>query len=92
MQRNGPLPRHPTARREREPPSWPVLALCAGVPVALVVLLTFPVLLVAAGLALLAAGGYAGLRRRRPQWRPLQRVSWLFARLVRSRIGVRRRP
>lgn len=92
MQRNGPLPRHPAARREREPPSWLVLALCAAVPFALVVVLSFPVLLVAAGFVLAAASVYACLRRLRPQWRPLQRVSWPVTRLVRSRVGARRRP
>lgn len=89
MNRNGPLPRHPAARRQREPPSWPVLALCGAVPVALVVVLSLPVLLVAAGLGLVATGAYARLRRRR-QWRALRRLSWLFV-FLRYRIGVGRR-
>jgi len=89
MNRNGPLSRHPAARRQREPPSWPVLALCGAVPVALVVVLSLPALLVAAGLGLLAAAASARLRRRR-QWRAIRRLSGLFA-FLRYRIGVRRR-
>ncbi len=53
MHRNTPLRRHRTNGPPREPPSWPVLALCAALPVALIVLLSAPVL-TAAGLAALA--------------------------------------
>jgi hypothetical protein len=60
MHRNDPLWRHRTNGPPREPPSWPVLALCAALPVALVVLLSAPLLSVA-GLAALATA--VALRR-----------------------------